>query len=82
MCGIGGKGVLGTPNKNQGHKFFGVQGAWFPRIIFNLRDVSLFSGGGGGGGERATILGGRVIIFFPLVWGRVTIFSRFFRGGS
>ena len=36
--------------------------------------MSLFSGGG-----RATILGGRVIIFFPLVWGRVTIFSRFFR---
>ena len=33
-------------------------------------------------GGRATILGGRVIIFFPLVWGRVSIFSRFFRGGS
>ena len=39
--------------------------------------MSLFSGGG-----RATILGGRVIIFFPLVWGRDTIFSRFLRGGS
>ena len=42
-----------------------------------IRDVSLFSGGG-----RATIFAGRVIIFFPLVCGRVTIFSRFFRGGS
>ena len=35
----------------------------------SIRDVSLFSGGGG----RATILGERVIIFFPLVWGRVSI---------
>ena len=47
-----------------------------------LRDVSLFSVGGGGGGRRATILGGRLIIFFPLVCGSVTIFLRFFRGGS
>ena len=40
-------------------------------IARTLRDVSLFSGGGGGEGHY---LGG-VIIFFPLVWGRVTIFS-------
>ena len=38
-----------------------------------LRDVSLFSGGGGG-----TILGGRVIIFSPLVWERVTNFFKVF----
>ena len=32
------------------------------RLRMGIRDLSLFSGGG------------RVIIFFPLVWGRVIIF--------
>ena len=39
-----------------------------------VRDVSLFRGGGG----RATILAGSVIIFCPLVWGRVTFFFKIF----
>ena len=42
-----------------------------------LRDVSLFSGGGGGGDHY---FGGKGHIFFPLVWGRVTISSSFYRG--
>ena len=75
MCGIGGKGVLGTPNKNQGHKFFGVQGAWFPRIIFNLRDVSLFSGGGGGKGHY---FGGEGHNFFPSCLGEGHNFFKVF----
>ena len=64
---------------------YGVRGIakdWFVSYLSNrrqfttivaIRNVSLFSGGG-----RATILGGRVIIFFPLVWGRVTIFFKVF----
>ena len=41
--------------------------------------MSLFSGVGGG---RATIFGGRVIIFSLLSGGGSQIFSRFIRGGS
>ena len=43
-------------------------------FLVTIRDASLFSG-------RATIWrGGRVIIFFPLVWGRITFFFTVFLG--
>ena len=42
---------------------------------FDCRDLSLFSGGGG------TILGEGVIIFFPLVKGRVPFFKGFLGEG-
>ena len=43
-------------------------------FLVTIRDTSLFGGRGGG----PLFWGGRVIILFPLVWGRVTFFFTVF----
>ena len=42
------------------------------------RVITVRGGGGGGGGEKGHYFGGRVIIFFPLVWGEGHNFFKVF----